>query len=97
MRRCRLQISLFICLLLSCFINSHLLAGSLNDTINSLTKGGFKERAKVIGSNFYQEILAGLNITTYFFKNKLLLSINDYKNNYLPSARNRFIEMIEKL
>ena len=53
--------------------------------------------AEVIGSNFYQEILAGLNITTYFFKNKLLLSINDYKNNYLPSARNRFIEMIEKL
>jgi len=53
--------------------------------------------AKVIGSNFYKEILAGLNITTYFFKNKLLLSINDDKYNYLPSARNRFIQMIEKL
>ena len=53
--------------------------------------------AEVIGSNFYQEILSGLNITTYFFKNKLLLSINDNKNSYLPTARNRFIEMIEKL
>ena len=49
MKRCRLYKSLFIGLLLSCFINTHLLADSLNDTINSLAKGGFKERAKVIG------------------------------------------------
>ena len=50
MIRCRLYISLSIFLLLSSFINSHLLADSLNNTINSLAKGGFKERAKVIGS-----------------------------------------------
>ena len=47
--------------------------------------------------NFYHEILVGLKITTYFFENKLLVSINNEKNNYLPKARNRFIELIEKL
>ena len=52
---------------------------------------------KIVGSNFYQDIVTGLKITSYFFKNKLLLSINDNKNNFLPNARNRFIEMIEKL
>ncbi len=53
--------------------------------------------ANCLETNFYHEILAGLKITTYFFENKLLTSINNEKNNYLPKARNRFIEMIEKL
>ena len=53
--------------------------------------------AEIIGSNFNQDIIAGLKITSYFFKNKLLLSINNDKNNYLTNARNRLIEMIEKL
>ncbi len=53
--------------------------------------------AEVIGSNFFEEISAGLNITTYFFKNKLLLSINDTKNMNLPSPRERFENMITKL
>ena len=52
---------------------------------------------KVIGSNFYKEILAGLKITSYFFKNKLLLSINTKKPTNLPSPRIRFVELIEKL
>ncbi len=52
---------------------------------------------KVIGSNFYDEILAGLNITSYFFKNKLLLSINTNKSITLPNPRIRFVELIEKL
>ena len=52
---------------------------------------------KVIGSNFYKEILAGLNITSYFFKNKLLLSINTNKAINLPKPRIRFVELIEKL
>ena len=51
----------------------------------------------VIGSNFYKEILAGLNITSYFFKNKLLLSINTIKPMNLPNSRIRFVELIEKL
>ena len=51
----------------------------------------------VIGSNFYKEILAGLNITSYFFKNKLLLSINTNKAINLPKPRIRFVELIEKL
>ena len=51
----------------------------------------------VIGSNFYKEILAGLNITSYFFKNKLLLSINTNKAINLPKPRMRFVELIEKL
>ena len=53
--------------------------------------------AKSIGLNFYHEMVAGLKITSYFFENKLLISINNEKNNYLPKARDRFIEMIEKL
>ena len=52
---------------------------------------------EVIGSNFYKEILAGLKITSYFFKNKLLLSINTKKPTNLPSPRIRFVELIEKL
>ena len=51
----------------------------------------------VIGSNFYKEILAGLNITSYFFKNKLLLSINTNKPINLPNPRIRLVELIEKL
>ena len=50
-----------------------------------------------IGSNFYKELLAGLNITSYFFKNKLLLSINTNKAINLPKPRIRFVELIEKL
>lgn len=50
---------------------------------------------KVIGSNLNEEIIAGLNITTYFFKNKLLLSINDKKITDLPKARDRFVDMIK--
>ena len=53
--------------------------------------------AKLIGLNFYHEMVAGLKITSYFFENKLLVSINNEKNNYLPKARDRLIEMIEKL
>ena len=52
---------------------------------------------EVIGSNFYKEILAGLKITSYFFKNKLLLSINTKKPMNLPNPRVRFVELIEKL
>ncbi|MDC0094165.1 DNA repair protein RecO [Alphaproteobacteria bacterium] len=52
--------------------------------------------AEIIGSNFNKDIIAGLKITSYFFKNKLLLSINDNENNFIPNARNRLIEMIEK-
>ena len=47
-------------------------------------------------SNIYQEILDGLNISTYFFKNKLLLSINEKENMTLPIARNRFVDLIKK-
>ena len=53
--------------------------------------------AKSIGLNFYHEMVAGLKITSYFFENKLLISINNEKKNYLPNARDRFIGMIEKL
>ncbi len=53
--------------------------------------------AKKIGLHFYHEMIAGLKITSYFFENKFLISINNEKNNYLPKARYRFIEMIEKL
>ena len=53
--------------------------------------------AKSIGLNFYHEMVAGLKITSHFFENKLLVSINNEKNNYLPKARDRLIEMIEKL
>ena len=53
--------------------------------------------AKSVGMNFNQEMSAGLKITSYFFENKLLISINNEKNNCLPKARDRFIEMIDKL
>ena len=53
--------------------------------------------AEIIGSNFNKDIMAGLKITSYFFKNKLLLSINVNENNFIPNARDRLIEMIEKL
>ena len=52
---------------------------------------------KVIGSNFHNEILAGLKITSYFFKNKLLLSINNNKLLDLPNPRIRLVEQIQKL
>ena len=52
---------------------------------------------KAIGSNLQEEILAGLNITTYFFKNKLLLSINDSRIMNLPNPRDRLENMIKKL
>ncbi len=53
--------------------------------------------AEVLGENHYDEIIAGLNITTYFFKNKLLLSINDTSDMNLPSSRERLENMITKL
>ena len=53
--------------------------------------------AKVIGSNLNEEIIMGLNIATYFFKNKLLLSINDPKIESLPHPRDRLENMIKKL
>ena len=51
----------------------------------------------VIGSSQNEEIIMGINITTYFFKNKLLLSINDNKITNLPNSRNRLENMIKKL
>ena len=51
---------------------------------------------EIKGSNIYEEILTGLNITTYFFKNKLLLSINETKLMTLPISRNRFVDTIKK-
>ena len=53
--------------------------------------------AEVIGSNLNEEIIIGLNIATYFFKNKLLLSINDSKIMNLPNPRDRLENMIKKL
>ena len=53
--------------------------------------------AEVIGSNLNEEIIMGLDIATYFFKNKLLLSINDSKIVNLPHPRDRFENMIKKL
>ena len=52
---------------------------------------------EVIGSSFRNEIIMGLDITTYFFKNKLLLSINDNKITNLPNPRDRLENMINKL
>ena len=52
--------------------------------------------AEIKGSSYYEEILIGLNITTYFFKNKLLLSINDTSKETLPISRNRFVDLIQK-
>ena len=51
---------------------------------------------EIKASNIYEEILIGLNITTYFFKNKLLLSINETKLTTLPISRNRFVDLINK-
>ena len=53
--------------------------------------------AEVIGSNLNEEIIMGLNIATYFFKNKLLLSLNDSKIVNLPHPRDRLENMIKKL
>ena len=53
--------------------------------------------AEVIRSNLNEEIIMGLNIATYFFKNKLLLSINDSKILNLPHPRDRLENMIKKL
>ena len=50
-----------------------------------------------VGSSFNEEIIMGFNITTYFFKNKLLLSINDSRIMNLPNPRDRFENMIKKL
>ena len=50
-----------------------------------------------IGSSLNEEIIMGLNITTYFFKNKLLSSINDTRLMNLPHTRDRFENMIKKL
>ena len=53
--------------------------------------------AEVIGSSLHQDIMMGLDITTYFFKNKLLSSINDAKSMNLPNPRDRLENMIKKL
>ena len=50
-----------------------------------------------VGSSFNEEIIMGFNITTYFFKNKLLLSINDSRIMNLPNPRVRLENMIKKL
>ena len=50
-----------------------------------------------IGLSLNKEIIMGLKITTYFFKNKLLLSINDSRKMNLPSPRDRLENMIKKL
>ena len=47
-------------------------------------------------TNIYTEILMGLDLTTYFFKNKLLLSINESQNMSLPISRDRFVDLIKK-
>ena len=52
---------------------------------------------EVFGSSLHDEIIMGLNITTYFFKNKLLLSINDSRIMNLPNPRDRLENMIKKL
>ena len=57
----------------------------------------FLGAAEDVGSSFNEEIIMGLNITTYFFKNKLLLSINDSKIENLPQPRGRLEMMIKKL
>ena len=50
-----------------------------------------------VGSSLNEEIIMGLNITTYFFKNKLLSSINDTRLMNLPNPRDRLENMIKKL
>ncbi len=52
---------------------------------------------EVIGSSLHDEIIMGIDITTYFFKNKLLLSINDSRIMNLPNPRDRLENMIKKL
>ena len=52
---------------------------------------------EIIGSTLHEEIIMGLNLTTYFFKNKLLQSINDTRITNLPNSRNRLENMIKKL
>tara|TARA_Y100001978_G_C23605595_1_gene390979 strand:+ start:123 stop:881 length:759 start_codon:yes stop_codon:yes gene_type:complete len=52
---------------------------------------------EIIGLSLNEEIILGLNITTYFFKNKLLLSINDNNIMNLPNPRDRLENMIKKL
>ena len=47
--------------------------------------------------NFYSDVLLGLKITSYFFKNKLFTTMSNNKIVKLPDTRNRLIEMIEKL
>ena len=47
--------------------------------------------------SLHEEIIMGLNITTYFFKNKLLLSISDPKIMNLPNSRDRLEDMLKKL
>ena len=53
--------------------------------------------AELIGSSLNEEIISGLDITTYFFKNKLLLSLNDSRIMNLPNPRDRLEDMIKKL
>ena len=47
--------------------------------------------------NYYRDVLSGLKITSYFFKNKLFTTMSNNKIVKLPDTRNRLIEMIEKL
>ena len=70
--------------------------GAGNFASRLLALPNFLGGVKTVNLNFYHEILLGLKITTYFFENKLLISINNDKNNYLPKSRDRFIEMVEK-
>ena len=70
--------------------------GAGNFASRLLALPNFLGGVKPVNLNFYHEILLGLKITTYFFENKLLISINNDKNNYLPKSRDRFIEMVEK-
>ena len=53
--------------------------------------------SEVIGSSLHDEIIMGFNITTYFFKNKLLSSINDTRIINLPNPRYRLENMIKKI
>ena len=53
--------------------------------------------AEDVGSSLSEEIIMGLNITTYFFKNKLLSSLNDTNLMNLPNPRDRLENMIKKL
>ena len=70
--------------------------GAGNFASRLLALPNFLGGVKPVNLNFYHEILLGLKITTYFFENKLLISINNDINNCLPKSRDRFIEMVEK-